>query len=67
MGFSIFSYTPNKQSDNSAVLHRHEAGDEGLAREVTRGLRKQGHKIVNVMRNESDANQDGSHRRDRRR
>jgi hypothetical protein len=65
MGFSIFSYTPNKHSDNSAVLHRHEAEDEGLAREVTRGLRKQGHKIVNVMRN--DANQGGSNRRDRRR
>jgi len=68
--FSIFSFTPNRYSNNSAVLHRYDIDDGGgkaelLAVEAARELERQGHRIVNVMQN--DANQVGGNRRGKRR
>jgi hypothetical protein len=66
MGFSIFSFTPNKYSNNSAELHRHDVavGDERLVVEATRELRRQGHRIVDVVQNDAKPARE---RRERRR
>lgn len=63
--YSIFSYTPNKRSNNSAELHRTDVdGNEIVLTRKQLELMESGHKIVDTLKQKDDRN--GRNRRGRR-